>query len=209
MQSDVSRESTILRAALRLISERGFDAVGVDEIGDAAGISGPAIYRHFSSKEEILSTLFDQAMDRLLEFSGPRHSDPWIELKGLVGAQVKLVLQDIELVNVYAREDRSLTAESRRRLHRRQRQHVDRWVAALKRCFPECEVDQLTCAAHAAIGLILSVAHWPHPVRSTPDIGQLLEQMALGSLYSLSDSIDSSRRREDRGIQPVGKVADG
>ncbi|MCW3040419.1 MAG: TetR/AcrR family transcriptional regulator, partial [Solirubrobacterales bacterium] len=55
---DPDRGSKILAAALRLFHERGFHAVSVDEIGEAAGATGAAIYRHFTGKEEILATLF-------------------------------------------------------------------------------------------------------------------------------------------------------
>ena len=61
------RDRAILDSAKRLFYERGYDGVGVDEIGAASGVTGPAIYRHFTGKEEILATLFDEAMVRLRE----------------------------------------------------------------------------------------------------------------------------------------------
>lgn len=62
----MERDERILEAAEMLFFERGFDGVGVDEIGQAAGVSGSAIYRHFQGKNEILATLFDRAIDALL-----------------------------------------------------------------------------------------------------------------------------------------------
>ncbi|MCQ2575213.1 MAG: MBL fold metallo-hydrolase [Treponema sp.] len=52
-----STKQKILMAALDLFSERGFDGVGVDEIGETAGFKGPSLYRHFKGKDEILSEL--------------------------------------------------------------------------------------------------------------------------------------------------------
>jgi AcrR family transcriptional regulator len=63
---DPDRPQRILREAARLFYEKGFHAVSVDEIGEAAGATGAAIYRHFKDKEELLSTLFDEAQDRYL-----------------------------------------------------------------------------------------------------------------------------------------------
>ena len=40
----------LLSAAERLIAERGFLAVRLEDIGAAAGVSGPAIYRHFPTR---------------------------------------------------------------------------------------------------------------------------------------------------------------
>ena len=45
------RRLQLLSAAERLFAERGFLAVRLEDIGAAAGVSGPAIYRHFPNKE--------------------------------------------------------------------------------------------------------------------------------------------------------------
>lgn len=55
-----STKEKILEAALDMFSERGYDAVGVDEIAEAIGYTGPSIYRHFKGKEEILNTLIQE-----------------------------------------------------------------------------------------------------------------------------------------------------
>lgn len=46
-----SRREVILALATRLFRQHGFGRVGIHEIGLAADISGPAVYRHFDSKE--------------------------------------------------------------------------------------------------------------------------------------------------------------
>ena len=61
-----SRREAILAAALELFRRRGFHAVGIDEIGTLAGISGPGVYRHFPSKSSLLVALFDGLSDRML-----------------------------------------------------------------------------------------------------------------------------------------------
>lgn len=175
------REERILTAATRLFFERGFDAVGVDELGKAAGVSGPAIYRHFSSKHEILLTLFDQAMDRLLLLVPEPTGDPQADLEALVRAQAEFALSDSELVSIYAREDRSLKPDARRRLARRQRQHVERWVQVLARCAPQADRDTLVTVAFATIGLLLSVAYWPQDVRQVEALRELAVDIALGA----------------------------
>ncbi|MGK2877453.1 MAG: TetR/AcrR family transcriptional regulator [Solirubrobacterales bacterium] len=187
----MDRDRAILDAASRLFVERGFDAVSVDEIGAAAGVTGPAIYRHFRGKDEILTTLFDEAMDRLLQLAGPPDDDPWVELKHLIRAQVRFVANHRELVAVYAREDRSLDGDTRKRLHRRQRSHVERWVEVLHRCFPDRSEPELAISAHAAIGLLLSVAHWPRDVSSAENLPELLEQLVLHGLDGAGGGDDS------------------
>lgn len=185
----MTRDRQILDAAARLFYERGYDAVGVDEIGERAGVTGPAIYRHFTGKEEILATLFDEAMDRLLVHSGGAHEDPRDQLEHLIRAHARFALEQRELLSVYAREDRSLAEPWRRRLHRRERQYADRWIEVLARCYPNADGDELRTAAYAAIGLLLSVAHWPRAVLRTARLDDLLARIVLNGLGALSEPV--------------------
>jgi AcrR family transcriptional regulator len=180
------REQIILDAAKRLFFERGFDAIGVDELGSAAGVSGPALYRHFKSKDEILATLFDEAMDRLLVLSGPERDDAVEDLRGLAVAHVRFALDDPELLSIYAREDRSLPEAYRRQLHRRQRQFVARWKTTLARLLPESTGDEeLTGVAHALIGMILSTANWPAEVRKAPGCHERIVKLIVAAATNL------------------------
>lgn len=171
------RDQQILDAAKRLFYERGFDAIGVDEIGEAAGATGPAIYRHFRGKDEILATLFDASMDRLLILTGTPLEDPWDDLRSLARGHAEFALSDRALLSIYAREDRSLTAEHRQRLHRRQRQYVERWTSALARCAPARAADQIEAMAYALIGMLLSAAHWPREVVGADGLVELMVEL--------------------------------
>lgn len=155
------RDRVILDAAKTLFAERGFQAVGVDEIGAAAGMTGPAIYRHFRGKDEILATLFDEAMDRLLTLTGTRLDDPVADLRNLARGHAEFALSDRDLLSIYAREERALTKEHRRRLVRRQRSYVARWTATLAECMPSRSPVQIEAAAYSLIGMLLSASHWP------------------------------------------------
>jgi len=53
----MDNRDTILEQALTLFSERGYDAVGVQEICDAAGITKPTLYHYFGSKRGLLEAL--------------------------------------------------------------------------------------------------------------------------------------------------------
>src|SRR4051812_50125459 len=61
-----SRREQILRAAAQLFAERGSRAVGVDDVGAAVGVTGPAIYRHFASKDAMLAEMLLRISEHLL-----------------------------------------------------------------------------------------------------------------------------------------------
>src|ERR687895_246017 len=104
----MSRHAEILETAARLFRERGFHGVGVDEIGKQVGISGPALYRHFSSKDEILATLLNEAMDKIAVETQGIFDEPRDELDFLVRHHARFVVNNLELVAIYAHEHRSL-----------------------------------------------------------------------------------------------------
>lgn len=155
---DPDRGPKILAAAQRLFYERGFHAVSVDEIGEAAGATGAAIYRHFSNKDEILVTLFDAAQDRYLLAIPDRGGDPLRELDELVERHLRITLENRELATIWAHETRTLSLPDSRRLNRRTRQYLDSWVGCLRRAFPHRSDRELLAAANAAIATTLSLA---------------------------------------------------
>ena len=52
-----TRREQILATAAELFAERGFNGVSINDIGAAVGVSGPALYRHFPSKDAVLGEL--------------------------------------------------------------------------------------------------------------------------------------------------------
>ena len=60
------RKAQIVRAAARTFSQRGYHAVGVDEIAAEVGISGPALYRHFANKYALLVATAEYAAQALV-----------------------------------------------------------------------------------------------------------------------------------------------
>jgi AcrR family transcriptional regulator len=180
------RAEAILDAALELFGKRGYAAVSVDSIGERAGVPGPHIYRHFSGKDELLATLIDHAMDRLLGLTAATSEDPSVELEQLVRGHVRFALGDRSLLAIYAQEARSLAEADRRRARRRQRAYVDRWIATLARCHPARSALELESAAHGAIGHIQSVAHWPAAVVAAPELERIIERNVLRGLGALA-----------------------
>ncbi|HEX8362438.1 MAG TPA: helix-turn-helix domain-containing protein [Longimicrobium sp.] len=53
----MDNRTTLLERALELFAERGYDAVGVQEICAAAGVTKPTLYHYFGSKRGVLDTL--------------------------------------------------------------------------------------------------------------------------------------------------------
>jgi AcrR family transcriptional regulator len=185
----MDKAQAILDAALELFAEHGFAAVGVDRIGQRAGIPGPHIYRYFSSKDELLATLVDRAMDRLLSLTAATAQDPREELGLLVRGHVRFAVGDRRLLSVYSQEARSLSDADQRRTRRRQRAYIDRWVELLRRCYPSRSALELEAAAHGAIGHIQSVIRWPRAVLELTGLERIIERGVLHGLDALAETV--------------------
>jgi AcrR family transcriptional regulator len=200
-----AREQAILRAAEKLFFERSFDGVGVDDIGREAGLSGSAIYRHFSGKDEILATLFDEVIDAILVRMGVPDPDPFADLEGLLKAYVDLALEYERLAAIWLREQRSLSDRYRREHDRRQHTINERLATSLDRCFPECSRGEIATAARGLQLLIFSESLRPPGGRRAPDTEDLLYAMAVASLAALDQPRNSSRwRSSSAGASNIG-----
>ena len=67
---DMTTKERILYAALNLISEKGYNGVGVDLIAEKAGLKGPSLYRHYKGKEDLFHSLVDLVMSHYEEGFG-------------------------------------------------------------------------------------------------------------------------------------------
>ena len=180
------RRQQILDAAARLFLEEGYHGVSVDSIGAAAGITGPAIYRHFPSKEAILIALFEEVTDEQLKVSRAiREEDrAAIErLAALVDFHTEFALRQRTLISVYSHEERHLPAEDRSRIRARMRMYLVEWMKVLKELHPSSSEQQRRAAVHAAVGLINAVANFGSGLRDG-ELATLLRRMAMAALVA-------------------------
>ena len=160
---DPDRRQRILEAAADLVAERGYHEVGMTDIGAAAGITGSAIYRHFDGKSDVLVTMFDRVIDDLTAGAAETaesDAQPLEALRALIHGQIRFVIQDRTLAQVYYNEIANLPAEDRRRLRRKQRLYLDEWVRQLALLEPGTPDATLRARVHAAIGAIQSVLQY-------------------------------------------------
>jgi AcrR family transcriptional regulator len=178
-----TRREQILAAAAELFARHGFHGVGIDDIGSAVGISGPALYRHFRSKDAMLGEMLTSISEVLLEGGLNRAEgagSPGATLAELVRFQVDFALDNPALITVQERNLGNLTEPDRRRVRALQRRYVEVWVTAIMAAVPGMAEPNARAAAHAVFGLINSTPHSRHLDRA--EMAELLRGMALAAL---------------------------
>ncbi|HYF43129.1 MAG TPA: TetR/AcrR family transcriptional regulator [Ramlibacter sp.] len=63
-----AREEAIIQNVNRLLAEKGFDAMTVDEVAAAVGIAKASLYKHFPSKEDLAAAAMVRMMQRAQSF---------------------------------------------------------------------------------------------------------------------------------------------
>ena len=179
----MSRREQILDTAAELFAARGFHGVSVADLGAACGISGPALYKHFSSKQAMLAEMLVSISEELLRVGAARveaAADADAAVAALVDWHVDFALRHRPLIVVQDRDWESLPPEAREQVRRLQRSYVDLWAAQLRLAEPGLDLPTARSMAHAAFGLINSTPH--SGLLPDEQMRDLLSSMALGAL---------------------------
>lgn len=75
-KKSTSRKAELLEIAAKVFAEQGYRETGIESILKQAGLTGPALYRHFSSKQEILDTICLASMQHGLKEALAIQSEP-------------------------------------------------------------------------------------------------------------------------------------
>jgi AcrR family transcriptional regulator len=167
-----------------LISRNGYHTVGMADIGQAAGIVGSGIYRHFDSKSAILAELLEQVMDRLTSAASSivdQAADDHGAVVELVRDHVQVAIHDRRILQVYHREARNLPEADLRKLRRAQRHYIEEWVSAVAPLRPGLADGEVRVLVHAAIGSIQSILFFNSGLPES-DLAQLLAGAAHACL---------------------------
>jgi AcrR family transcriptional regulator len=155
-----TRRDEILEIAVGLFATRGYHGVSMDDIGSAAGVTGPALYHHFAGKEAMLVAALIPVSEGLLRGGKERVArhpgDARAALADLIEFHVEFALENPAVIAVHLHELDRLPDEPRRQIRRLQRLYVEEWVAVLGILRPELSAAEARVLAHSAFGLMNS-----------------------------------------------------
>jgi AcrR family transcriptional regulator len=171
-----TRRDEILQIAVGLFAARGYHGVSMDDIGSAAGVTGPALYHHFAGKEAMLIAALIPVSEGLLDGGRDRvagHPDqPRQALEQLVDFHVDFALANPAVIALHLHELDRLPAEPRRQIRKLQRLYVEEWVGVLTALRAELDAAEARVLAHAAFGLM----------NSTPFLGGEVDRQRRAAL---------------------------
>jgi AcrR family transcriptional regulator len=162
-QAGPGRRQQILDIAAELFAERGFHGVSVHDIGAACGISGPALYKHFASKNDILTQSLTAISQRHLAEGRSRSrsaaEDPGRALDALIAWHIDFALGNPALIVIQEREWANLDSVGRKEVRSLQLAYIDIWVDTVRRIRDDLDPAEARSVVQATFGLLNSTPH--------------------------------------------------
>lgn len=181
------RREAIIAAAASLFAERGYAAVGIDDIGAAAGITGPAIYRHFDSKAAVLTAVLSGIIDVVSGMQELPHQDSRALLQARIRHYASGVAERRELMAVFVREVHHLPTLHAEALRQRQRELVTAWRSDVSVVHPDWSPEYVRTSVHAVFGMLNAVGTFSSPL-SDDELASELVSLAVRALALPDDA---------------------
>jgi AcrR family transcriptional regulator len=124
------QRSDIISAAAQIFRQKGYQAASMQDIAEAVHLQKASLYHHVQSKQEILLTILNQALDLLIEdmqavMAAELPADE--RLRQAIRAYIGRIAGEADLAAVLLLEYRSLEPGLRRRHIRRRDRYEDLW----------------------------------------------------------------------------------
>ncbi|MBB6173632.1 AcrR family transcriptional regulator [Nocardiopsis mwathae] len=179
---------SVLRVAVRVFNERGYDGTSMEDLARALGVTKSAIYHHFTGKSELLRRSLDHALDALFAVTREPEATtgPAIDrLEYVVRGSVHVLVEELPHVTLLLRV-RGNTEVERHALERRR--EFDHFVGGLVREGVEAgdirpDVDP-ALAGRLLFGMVNSIVEWYRPGKGldSPDLADALATVAFNGL---------------------------
>ena len=158
-----ARRTELLAIAADLFAERGYANVTVDDLGAAAGVSGPALYHHFAGKEALLGEMLIDISEYLLaggrDVTAEGDTADGSVLDRLIRFHAEFAVERRSLITVHFRDLVHAREADQSKVRGLQSRYAAIWADELQRESPGLDRRAAHAAVHATFGLINSTPH--------------------------------------------------
>jgi AcrR family transcriptional regulator len=181
---------TVLEAAAKLFAQRGFGGTNLQDIADSLGISRPALYYYFKSKEDILASLVEEVTvfsgHQATELAAKADFNPSETLRQMVFQHAKWLLEHSVEFRVVDRTENDLPAATRRTHDKAKRALLDNFTRTIERGVElgHFRPVDATVTAFSVIGMCSWTAWWFNPEGRVPldEVAKSIADFAVAGL---------------------------
>ena len=194
------QRDTVLAAAAKLFSEKGFTGASLNDVAKDLDISRPALYYYFSSKQEILSCLVDAISVKVSKRIDERRKakdDPATKLYDMTYDTALFVMRNKLEMMVVIKTEEELVSESKKLNLEAKRASFEAFKDVIQEGIDGGRFRKVDAgiAALAIIGMCNWCAWWYQETGRLSDkqVAQQITQIALGALL-VPDNAEHARR---------------
>ena len=195
---DFDREQQIVEQALRLFSQMGYHGTSLQDLADELGITRPAFYYYFRSKDDLLWRLIGKLGDHLLEEARPLVDEPLSpeeKLRRLIAAHARTILGNPDAFKIYFTERHLVGRRRDGQLRRGERQYIKLYEDVIAEAQKQgvFRSGDPHLLALVVTGIANSALRWFQPNRplSADEASEFLADMAV---HAVSASASSDTR---------------
>ncbi len=187
--SGIKTMEAIRDAGLRLIYERGYEAMTLRSLAAEVGLQQGALYNYFATKQELLFMLVSDHMNILLSEADrvlKENQGTLEKLKGFISFHINYHMSRKYEVFINYSELRSFNAENYATIiglrHQYEQKLIDILLVAQREGL--ISIEDAKIAAYGILAMLSGICQWFNPQGRLPqsDIASLYMTMALGAL---------------------------
>lgn len=176
------RSERMLAEAARLFSTRGYAAVGIEDIGAAVGVTGPALYHHFSSKADLLDQIVrrqDEWLRLLLARAIAEGRSAEESMRSLMRSFAQLGVDEPDLLAITVSEIRHLPGDGVQRYRRVRLDGIAQWARMLQAVRPDLSAPSARVLSRAVATVVIDAVRNPR-FRRRADLVEILVAIGEG-----------------------------
>lgn len=201
-----TKRQDILDAALDLFAKHGYSGTGIDDVGAAVDITGQGVYRHFSSKEDILIEAFEEAGQLMVDaLAQSREQRPALALNTLVKAHATMAVKHASWIQIWSHEGHNLPKRWSGRSKNLQVRYVDWFAAVIGQLRPDLTEPECIEMVHAVIGALNSGSMYASAMPDELRIDYLVR--SVKAFIKTAPSADGAKPRRTRARSDAAAVS--
>ncbi len=180
-------QQAVLRVAVDLFNRQGYDATSVGDVARELGLTKSAIYHHVPSKEHLLQSAIDEALDALTaaldEVSASAGLDAGERLRAAVHSSVTVLVGHLPAVTLLLRVHGNTPVEKAALARRRaiDERLADMVRAAVDEGVLRADLDPLVIS-RLLFGMVNSLVEWVRPGTDAEPLADALAALAFDGL---------------------------
>ncbi len=180
------KQAEIFAAALRIFRKKGYHAASMQDLADAVGLQKASLYYYVSSKEDLLTSIYERAAGAFTQQLTALLAEPLTpgeKLARAIETHVVELSEQLEVFTVYLHEQQFISGRLRGKIHAEAEHHAQLLEAILQEGVEKGDFHPLDVkvVAHAIIGMCNWLYQWYSPAgRLKPrEIAAIYSQLVI------------------------------